>query len=69
MASAEAAVAAVATGRPESYERAWRQLSRRYRIFTGALVTGTRPALTRRALVPVAARLPRVFGTAVNFIA
>ena len=69
VASAEAAVLAVATDRPESYERAWRQLSRRYRLFTGALLACSRPSLNRRCLVPVAARVPRAFGAAVNFIA
>jgi flavin-dependent dehydrogenase len=69
IASAEAAVLAVASGRPESYDLAWRQLSRRYRLFTGALLRCTRPSVTRRSLVPVAARVPRVFNAAVNFIA
>ncbi len=63
---ARAAVAAVAAGRPESYEREWRRTGRRAALLTHALVQGTRPAWARRALVPAAGALPGVFAAAVD---
>lgn len=69
LASAEAAVAAVAAGRPQDYEAAWREVTRSYRWLTGALVTATRAAPVRRALVPAAVRLPRLFAAAVDTLA
>lgn len=69
LASAEAAVAAVAAGRPQDYEAAWREVTRSYRWLTGALVTATRAAPVRRALVPAAARAPRLFAAAVDTLA
>lgn len=64
-----AAVEAVVLGDPEHYERAWVSLTRRYRWLTSGLVTLTRPAPVRRALVPTARLLPPVFGLAVNALA
>lgn len=69
LASAEAAVAAVAAGRPQDYEAAWREVTRSYRWLTGALVTATRAAPVRRALVPAAASAPRLFAAAVDTLA
>jgi flavin-dependent dehydrogenase len=66
LAHARAAVAAVAAGKPEDYERAWRAASRRYSLLTHALVQSTRPDWARRALVPTAAALPAVFRAAVD---
>ena len=66
LAQARAAVAAVADGRPQSYERQWRDVSRRYAVMTHALVQATRPAWARRAVVPAAAALPAVFRAAVD---
>ncbi len=69
LACAQAAVACVAAGRPTDYPRHWRLLTRDYRWLTSGLVTTTRIPLARRLLVPVAARLPRVFGAAVERLA
>jgi menaquinone-9 beta-reductase len=69
LAQARAAVAAVIAGRPEAYERAWRQLSRDYRLLTTALVSAAvRPTLRRR-IVPLAVRLPRVYSALVERLA
>lgn len=68
-AQASAAVAAVAAGDPDRYEREWARLTRRYRWLTAALVTGTRTRIARRALVPTAALLPTLFDSAVNSLA
>ncbi len=66
---ARAAVEAVTLGDTERYERSWVSLTRRYRWLTAGLVTATRPAPVRRALVPAARLLPPVFGLAVNALA
>jgi flavin-dependent dehydrogenase len=63
---ARAAVAAVAADRPRSYERAWVAASWRPTLLTQVLLQATRPALGRRALVPLAAAAPWVFTAAVN---
>ncbi len=68
-AQADAAVRAILDGEPQRYERDWVRLTRRYRWMTGSLLAGTRPALARRAVVPVAGWLPRVFHGAVNGLA
>lgn len=65
IAQARAAVTAVATGRPQDYERAWRAVTWRYALLTGALVQATRPAWARRAVVPAAAAAPGLFAAAV----
>ena len=69
LAHARAAVAAVVADDPQSYERSWRAATRRYTLLTHALVQVTRPAWTRRLLVPAAATLPPVFRGAVNELA
>lgn len=69
LAAASAAVTAVADGEPQRYEQAWRAVTRDYRWLTAALVTATRSRTVRRALVPAAARLPRVFAAAVDTLA
>jgi flavin-dependent dehydrogenase len=69
LAQARAAVAAVAAGRPESYERAWRRLGWRHDLLTKGLLTATRHPALRGRVVPAAAALPRVFGAAVNQLA
>jgi flavin-dependent dehydrogenase len=67
--AARALVRCLAVDRPQDYEREWLRVSRRYRTITGALLwTGRRPAL-RRAIVPAAVRLPRVFAAAVDQLA
>ncbi|MET9319322.1 NAD(P)/FAD-dependent oxidoreductase [Streptomyces sp. NPDC003038] len=62
-------VRCVRAGRPQAYERAWRELSRSYRTLTASLLWARgRPRLAPR-IVPLAARLPRVFTRAVNLLA
>ena len=69
MASARAAVAAVAADRPDQYELAWRRLSARYRWLTaGLLAVSGNPAIRRR-LVPAAAAAPWLFRAAVGQLA
>jgi flavin-dependent dehydrogenase len=69
LAQADALVDCVAAGRPEDYERRWRQVSRTSRLLTaGLLWARNRPALGPR-IVPTAAALPAVFGFAVGRIA
>lgn len=69
LAHARAAVAAVATGRPEDYEAAWRRVTRRSTLLTSLLLHATRPAPARRGIVPLAAALPRAFRAAVGELA
>jgi flavin-dependent dehydrogenase len=69
LAQARAAVAAIADGDPERYEGDWHTVTRRYRLMTGSLVGATQLGPLRRALVPTAERLPRVFAAAVNSLA
>ncbi|MEV8096994.1 NAD(P)/FAD-dependent oxidoreductase [Kitasatospora sp. NPDC085879] len=69
LACADELVRCVRSGRPEAYERAWRRASRSYRLLTGALLWARqRPVLAPR-IVPLAARLPRVFEAGVNLLA
>ncbi|MGW0392660.1 NAD(P)/FAD-dependent oxidoreductase [Streptomyces sp. NPDC003042] len=69
VAAAGELVRCVRAGRPQEYERAWRDLSRGYRTLTASLLWARRrPPLSRR-IVPLAARLPRVFTGAVNLLA
>ncbi len=66
LAEARELIACLAAGRPDDYERAWRRVTRRYRVLTsGLLVVSGRPVL-RRGLVPAARRLPWVFSAIVN---
>jgi len=69
LAHASAAVAAVANDDAASYEREWRRVSRRYQVLTHALLSASSVPPVRRALVPLAARLPLVFSAAVNELA
>lgn len=69
LAQAHAAVQALRDGDPDRYERDWRRLMWRHDLLTHGLLAATRPVRVRRLLVPAAARLPRVFGAAVNQLA
>lgn len=69
LAQAEAAVAAVAAGRPERYEAVARRLGRRHDALTLGLLQATRLPPVRRHLVGAARRLPAVFGAAVDQLA
>ncbi|MFC4033205.1 NAD(P)/FAD-dependent oxidoreductase [Streptomyces polygonati] len=62
-------VRCVRADRPQDYDRAWRQVSRDYRVLTGSLLwLRARPRLAGR-IVPTAARFPSVFAAAVNRLA
>jgi flavin-dependent dehydrogenase len=69
LAQAEALVECVAAGRPEAYERRWRQVSRTSRLLTAGLLWARNQPLLAPRIVPVAAALPPVFGFAVGRIA
>ena len=69
LAQARAAVVCVATDRPDLYENRARRLGWRHELLTHALLRATALPAARRALVPAASRLPRVFGAAVNQLA
>ena len=66
---AGAAVSALVAGEPARYEASWRRITREYRWLTRGLVLATVPLAARRAIVPLAARLPGVFGAIVNRLA
>lgn len=69
MAQAQAAVAALAEGRPQRYEGDWRRLRRRHDLLTGGLVLATAVPPIRRGIVGAAAGVPAVFDAAVNQLA
>ena len=66
---ARALVECVVADDPDAYERRWLAASRRYRIITSTLLWARRQPLLRSRIVPLAARLPRVFGAAVQQLA
>lgn len=68
-ASARALVDRIGAGDPSGYEPDYRRITRGYRWLTSALVTATRARPVRARVVPIAARLPRVFAAAVNQLA
>lgn len=61
VACAREAVRCLVADRPQDYEAAWRRTTRRYRLLTGGLLAVAGVPLLRRAVVPAAQRLPRVF--------
>ncbi|MCA5895057.1 FAD-dependent monooxygenase [Isoptericola sp. NEAU-Y5] len=65
---AQARAAVVHLDDARAYERAWTHLTRDYRLLTGGLVAAATSPL-RRAVVPAAARLPRVYGAVVERLA
>lgn len=66
LATAGALVDCVSRDRPGDYERAWLRLSRAYRWLTNSLLWARRRKLLAPRIVPLAARLPKVFSAAVN---
>ncbi|HKC27099.1 MAG TPA: FAD-dependent monooxygenase, partial [Jatrophihabitans sp.] len=68
-ACAAALVQRLVAGDPAAYEHDYRRITRRYRWITSALVASTRRSVARRAIVPVAAGAPWLFGAAVNQLA
>lgn len=69
LACAREAVACVLADDAGDYDRRWVRASRSYRVLTGGLLGATRVPALRRALVPAAQRLPRVFGAVVDRLA
>jgi flavin-dependent dehydrogenase len=67
-AGARLLVGSVLAERPLDYERAWRAASRRSRLLTEALVVVAGRRWLRPCVVPVAARVPGVFSTAVDLL-
>ena len=67
--AAELLVDSIVADRVDDYDRRWRQLTRRYRFLTAALVRAGTAAPVRRSIVPAAAALPAVFGGIVNQLA
>lgn len=66
---AAAAVDCIRHERLAAYEAQWRRITRSYRVLTtGLLWCAARPPL-RRAIVPTAQALPRVFAAAVDSVA
>ena len=65
---ARAAVAAVVAERPNDYERDWLRVTRDFRVLTSGLAAAASGPL-HGAIVPLASRLPRVFGAAVETLA
>lgn len=69
LAAAGELVGCVRDGRVAEYERAWRRVTRHYRLLTTALVSARgRPSLAPH-IVPTAARLPGLFRAAVDLLA
>ena len=59
----------VMSGRPQDYDRQWRQLTRRYRMLTAALLQASAYAPARSRIVPAAQAMPAVFTGIVNLLA
>ncbi|OZM72054.1 monooxygenase [Amycolatopsis antarctica] len=69
LATAADLVDCLVADRPDRYERAWLRTSRRTRLLTGGLLWARHRPVLSRAVVPVAAALPRLFGRTVNLLA
>lgn len=67
-AQAAAAVGAIVAEKPSGYEREWRAITRDFRLLTSGLVWWAGSPM-RGSIVPVAARLPRLFGAVVERLA
>lgn len=68
-AQARAAVQAIATAAPKSYERHWWRVSALPLGLAAGLVTVTGPSAVRSRVVPAAAALPTVFASIVGVVA
>ncbi|WLQ32202.1 FAD-binding protein [Streptomyces castrisilvae] len=66
VATASAAVEALAAGRPQAYPARWQRLTLRHRLLTAGLLAAARRPATARLIVPGAHLAPRVFGAAVH---
>ena len=69
LAGAQALVDCLLVDDPGTYERRWLSASRRYRTLTSSLLWARRRPLLATRIVPLAARLPVVFGMAVQQLA
>ena len=69
LACARALVDCVAADDPSAYERRWLGASRRYRTMTSSLLWARRQPVLASRIVPLCARLPWVFGAAVQQLA
>jgi len=69
LAQARVAVACIADGRTDRYDRLAGRIGLRHELLTHALLRATSHAPVRRHLVAAAARLPWLFDTAVNQLA
>lgn len=67
-AQASAAIESIVANDPDNYEREWRRITRDFRMLTTGLV-GWADSPLRGALVPAAARMPRLFGAVVERLA
>ncbi len=67
--AAELLVKAVVAERPDSYDRHWRQMTRRYRMLTAGLLRASVIAPVRARIVPAAAAMPTIFTGIVNLLA
>ncbi len=65
---ARAAVSCIVAERPAEYARAWADVTRDFRVLTAGLVRGASSPL-RRAIVPTARALPRLYGSIVERLA
>jgi flavin-dependent dehydrogenase len=68
-AAAQLLVDCVAAERPQDYDHRWRQMSRRYRLLTAAVLGASEIAPVRSRIVPAAVQFPSVFRGAVNLLA
>ena len=69
VACARALVECVVADDPGAYEGRWLAASRRYRAITSSLLWARRQPMLAPRIVPLAARLPRVFGAVVQQLA
>ena len=66
--AAELLVNSVVADQPGAYDRRWRQMTRRYRVLTTALLQASSHAAVRSGVVPAGQAMPNVFGKAVNLL-
>jgi flavin-dependent dehydrogenase len=67
--AAELLVGCVVADHAADYDRQWRQMSRRYRLLTAAVVRASSYAPLRSHIVPAAAAMPKIFAAIVNQLA